>query len=136
MATRVGVSLPIPETPAAWDQLSSLCAQGTPVTCTGLDRLDPVKACLLMDFLLHDPDVSAPVEPFTSLMTALEAHQDVSLWDLLPHGQAQTEERGAGRGHCRFFAMCHGYGRATGTCAAWKAVMTRLASELEERSHL
>lgn len=125
-----------PESLEGWDELSRLCAQGTPVRFSGIEKLDPVQACILMDFCLHSPEVKGSVEPFSTLLSAIRSKEDVSLRDLV-QGTTGTPAAGPedqpGRTHCQYFPLCHGYGASTASCETWQAIFTRLAAAAEEK---
>jgi len=125
-----------PESLEAWDELSRLSAQGAPIRLTGIDGLDPVEACILIDFFLHEPEASGPMEPFSTILKGIRSKEDVSLWDVLK-GQSSgpVEEPAAGepvKEHCQYYPLCHGYGASSGSCSTWQAILPRLIAAAGE----
>jgi len=126
-------------------ELRRLAASGNPVVLAGLDGLEPGEAGGLLAFFLHDPAVTAPVEPFATLLAAMVHRRGLGLWDLQP-GVAQSEAEAGflrtlpveqpGCLACSSFPVCQGYGAWAGSCATWRTLLTDLAAAARELGRL
>lgn len=128
--------------PCSVEELRRLAETGAPLALAGLDGLEPAEALGLLDLFLHDPAVTAPIEPFASLLSAMIHKRETALWDLLPHADAAMDaflealpaERPACLA-CGCFPVCLGYGAWAGSCGTWLALLTHLAGAARELTH-
>lgn len=122
----------------ALTELRRLSLRGAPVTLSGLDRLRAEEASRLLDFFLHDPAATVPLEPFATLLAGLLCRREVSLWDLLrPEVPADDFLRALPADHpeclaCACFPVCQGYATSTGSCATWLPLLQELALAARE----
>ncbi len=126
----------LPDVTAACARLRKL---KEPAELRDLDALGPEDALRLLDCFLHDPEVSAPLEPFAALVQAALTRTNLGLWDLHP---PQPEEflRRLPEDHpeclaCPAFPVCEGYGAWAGSCPTWKALVPRIAQAARELRH-
>jgi len=140
------VPLPCSGFPGAWATLRLLAGQGTPVALSGLDQLAPQEADRLVDFFLHDPDVTGPIEPFATLLGTMLRKEELVLWDLCP--PESGPEGGIDRFllalpqaqpdcmSCACFSICMGYAAWAGSCPTWRSILTRIAAAARELARL
>lgn len=123
------------------EELRVLAARGVPVRLTGLDGLGPAQAAELLAFFLHDPAVTAPVEPFAGLLKALVLKRETALWDLFPREGGEAFLEALPRNHpecmaCACFPICQGYGAWAGSCDTWRCILTGLAKAARDLARL
>ena len=127
---------------AALGAIRCLSRDGQAVVLRDLDLLEPREALALVAFFLHDPEAKGALEPFSALLSAALHRQALSLWDLLPPGDAEaavTEAfirdlplRHPECVHCACFPLCIGYGAWAGSCGMWREVLPRLGAAARE----
>jgi hypothetical protein len=141
----VPVSLDLAVAADGLGELRLLAEGGRPVILEGLDRLEPGAASSLLTFFLHDPVVTAPVEPFATLLAAMVHRRDRGLWDLVSGTRQNEAEAGFLRTlpveqpeclACSCFPVCQGYGAWAGSCATWRTLLTDLAAAARELGRL
>ena len=132
--------------PSFWEELRHQARTGTPVALLDIDALDPIEASRVLDFFLHDPLVTSPIEPFATLLGAMIRKQEMGLWALA------SARPGAATSHaafllglpgehprcleCACFPVCQGYGAWAGSCETWRAILPGLAAAARELSVL
>jgi len=131
----------LPCSPAVLEELRALAARGLPVSLTGLDALDPAQASGLLEFFLHDPSVTAPIEPFAGLLVDLSRKRETGLWDLFPREGGDAFLEALPRDHpdcmaCACFPICQGYGAWAGSCETWRRILTGLAKAARDLARL
>jgi hypothetical protein len=97
-----------------------------------LDAMDPARAGELLEFFLHDPSVTDPIEPFAGLLAAMLDRRETALWDRNPAAPREAFLKDLPLEHpecmvCACFPVCRGYGAWAGSCATWDRVLTSLA---------
>jgi len=111
-----------------------------------LGNMNPREASSFAEFVLHEPGLNLPVEPFSSVFSALRNRKPVSLWALLgpapPDSLSQPNSSEAGRvidgfffslprkhptcPACPFFFFCQGYARWADACPVWRILLEKL----------
>lgn len=112
--------------------LRRLANLGGPVELEGLDALEPEPALALLEAFLHEPAFTAPVEPFSSLLSALARRREICLWDLHPSEDGSAFLLALPRDRpecmdCPGFPLCQGYAAHAGSCPTWRTLLPALA---------
>lgn len=129
-----------------WENLRCHSAAGIPVVLSEVDALSLADAENLVHFFLHEPAVTAPIQPLAALLEAMLQKRELSLWDihsLDPETEASREPflLTLPRDHpacleCACFPVCQGYGARAGSCETWLTLATGLAAAARALSGL
>jgi hypothetical protein len=149
MSDPLPLPMPLPcsgDRSAFWEELHHQASIGASVTLLDVDALDPGEASRVLDFFLHDPMVTGPIEPFAALLSAMLRKQEMGLWDLdsTRSGAEASREAfllGLPREYpqclqCACFPLCQGYGAWAGSCETWRTILSGLAVAARELSAL
>jgi len=114
---------------------------GLAVSIEGLGALETQQAKRLVRFFLHDPALTRPLEPLSSLLRAMVFRRNLSLWELKRNEADVSVSSARQKEHsqclsCAYFTHCAGWAEANGSCAVWKEIfaeLSRAARQLRAR---
>jgi len=133
--------------PAAfWEELQQRARTGNPLTLLDVQVLGPQEASRVLEFFLHEPGVTSPIEPFATLLGAMIQKRELALWEVASSRTSAARSREAFLRElpqtnpqclaCACFPMCQGYGAWAGSCDTWRVILLGLASAARELTRL